>query len=116
MKCTGDEWDHCRVEKMGCYGCYYNDIDIEKAKKKVELIEYKYTLTNNDDKAIETLLQYIAKLEQENNKQNKIIDAMANFILDTDYIKNNRSNEDYYIKCVEEIKQYFEKKVEEEKC
>lgn len=23
MKCTGKEWDHCRVEKMGCPGCYY---------------------------------------------------------------------------------------------
>lgn len=25
MKCTGKEWDHCRVEKMGCEGCYYNE-------------------------------------------------------------------------------------------
>lgn len=24
MKCTGKEWDTCRVEKMGCKGCYYN--------------------------------------------------------------------------------------------
>ena len=26
MKCTSDEWDHCRVEKMGCIGCYYDEI------------------------------------------------------------------------------------------
>ena len=25
MKCTGKEWDTCRVEKMGCPGCYYTD-------------------------------------------------------------------------------------------
>lgn len=25
MKCTGKEWDHCRVEKMGCKGCYYDE-------------------------------------------------------------------------------------------
>ena len=24
MKCTGNEWDYCRVEKMGCKGCHYN--------------------------------------------------------------------------------------------
>lgn len=25
MKCTGTgyDWDHCRVEKMGCPGCYH---------------------------------------------------------------------------------------------
>lgn len=26
MKCTGKEWDHCRVEKMGCIGCHYDEI------------------------------------------------------------------------------------------
>lgn len=25
MKCTGKEWDTCRVEKMGCEGCFYAD-------------------------------------------------------------------------------------------
>lgn len=24
-KCTDKEWMHCRVEKMGCNGCYYED-------------------------------------------------------------------------------------------
>ena len=33
------------------------DKELEEAKKKLELMEYKYTLTNNDDKAIETVLQ-----------------------------------------------------------
>ena len=39
MKCTDNEWKHCRVEKMGCDGCYYN--------KKITLDDYlkKYHLT-----------------------------------------------------------------------
>lgn len=32
MKCTGKEWDTCRVEKMGCNGCYY-----DKELKIIEL-------------------------------------------------------------------------------
>ncbi len=30
MKCTGKEWDTCRVEKMGCIGCYYDEIEAEE--------------------------------------------------------------------------------------
>ena len=30
MRCTGEEWDHCRVEKMGCSGCYYDEIEIDE--------------------------------------------------------------------------------------
>ena len=67
--------------------------EIEKAKKKLELMEYKYTLTNNDDKAIETLLQYIDQLEQEK-------------------VYPNNSCEGNGIPCWDCVKQYFEKKVE----
>jgi hypothetical protein len=28
MKCTDKEWDTCQVEKMGCNGCYYDEIEI----------------------------------------------------------------------------------------
>lgn len=28
MKCDDKEWKHCREEKMGCGGCYYNEIEI----------------------------------------------------------------------------------------
>lgn len=27
MKCNDKEWQHCRVEKMGCKGCYYDESD-----------------------------------------------------------------------------------------
>lgn len=30
MKCTGKEWDTCRVEKMGCTGCYYDEIEADE--------------------------------------------------------------------------------------
>ena len=28
MKCNDKEWQDCSVEKMGCTGCYYNEIEI----------------------------------------------------------------------------------------
>ena len=34
MKCTGKEWDTCRVEKMGCPGCYYTDEIYEKYNER----------------------------------------------------------------------------------
>lgn len=54
MKCTGKEWDHCRVEKMGCIGCYYDEIEageyirtdkgnifeIDKKKKVISAIKF----------------------------------------------------------------------------
>lgn len=46
MKCGDKEWQHCRVEKMGCYGCYYD----EKGEKK-KMKEMKYQL----DRKIEML-------------------------------------------------------------
>ncbi len=54
-----------------------------------------------DVKAIETLLQYIDQLEKENNKQNKIIEEIAKTWKQDDY------------RSIEELKQYFENKVEE---
>ena len=27
MKCGDKEWQHCQVEKMGCTGCYYDEIE-----------------------------------------------------------------------------------------
>ncbi len=39
MKCDDKEWQHCRVEKMGCKGCYY-DIDIIGKRVKVKHPEF----------------------------------------------------------------------------
>ncbi len=35
MKCTGKEWDTCRVEKMGCRGCYYDEKKFIEFTKKI---------------------------------------------------------------------------------
>lgn len=33
MICGDKEWEHCRVEKMGCTGCYYDVIPKSKIRK-----------------------------------------------------------------------------------
>lgn len=39
MKCNDKEWQHCRVEKMGCKGCYYDESIIGK---KVKILHKEY--------------------------------------------------------------------------
>lgn len=41
MKCTGKEWDTCRVEKMGCPGCYYTDEIYEKYNERRRIMGRK---------------------------------------------------------------------------
>ena len=70
MKCTGDEWDHCRVEKMGCTGCYYDKDTLEESinnlKKLIELRKNKCGKIKFDTcicgtKDLETVLQALPK-------------------------------------------------------
>lgn len=50
MKCTGKEWDHCRVEKVGCKGCYYDKKNIEEVIKGLEsLIDDRLSFLAPDD-------------------------------------------------------------------
>lgn len=50
MKCTGKEWDHCRVEKMGCKGCHYDKENIEEVIKGLEdLINDRLSFLAPDD-------------------------------------------------------------------
>ena len=46
MKCTEKEWDTCRVEKMGCIGCYYTDMKEMKycRDRKIEVLATGYCL------------------------------------------------------------------------
>ena len=39
MKCDDKEWKDCRVEKMGCKGCYYDDNIIGK---RVKILHKRY--------------------------------------------------------------------------
>ena len=41
MKCTGKEWDTCRVEKMGCPGCYYTDEIYKKYNERRHIMGRK---------------------------------------------------------------------------
>ena len=50
MKCTGDEWDNCRVEKMGCHGCHYDKKSIDEVIKGLEsLINDRLSFLAPDD-------------------------------------------------------------------
>lgn len=50
-KCNDKEWTHCRVEKMGCNGCHYEDEPsvksdftvIKNTKEAEEKYEYNYS-------------------------------------------------------------------------
>ena len=83
---------------------------LEKHCKKA--IHYERGEIKREHEITLSLLYRYLEQKQEIDKQSKIIDEMANFILDADYEKNKNSNKDYYIRCKEEVKQYFEKKVE----
>lgn len=51
MKCTGKEWDTCRVEKMGCCGCYYDEkkfIEFTKDQEGVNVYCIKEDITVGD--------------------------------------------------------------------
>ena len=64
--------------------------------------------TRNFKEAIETVLSMLKEKDKEIEKKDKQIDLMANYIVDL--IKYNNPEEK---REVEEIKQYFERKVEE---
>lgn len=54
MKCTDKEWQHCRVEKMGCPGCYYDEIEIEEyIRNKDGYIGQVMKVINADEKMTE---------------------------------------------------------------
>ena len=77
----------------------------------------KYAKSDFTD-GIEILLEIIEKLEQENNKQNKIIDEMAKELEELKLWRFKREDGGELLgkyRCYnkQDWKQYFEKKVEE---
>ena len=38
MKCGDKEWQHSRVEKMGCYGCNYDEKGEKKKMKEIGIV------------------------------------------------------------------------------
>lgn len=61
MKCTDKERETCQVEKMGCDGCYYNEINIEIAKNWLSGLEVN---SEFEASSKEYILSYIEQLEQ----------------------------------------------------
>ena len=87
--------------------------ELEEIKEMKETIE----LAGMDIKSLlkfkyenERLKNKVNQLEQENNKQNKIIDEMLNLL---GSLKLSKDIEGYEIMQKEDWKQYFEKKVEQ---
>ena len=95
-----------------------NKEEIKKAKEliKESFLKEKYCVTDNTLKqAIETIFEYIDKLEQDNSKQNKMINEIAKMLeeLKLAYFKKDK-NGDYHCYNKNEWIEYFEKKVEDE--
>ena len=42
MKCTDNEWKHCRVEKMGCRGCHYDKFNNLEIANEFANLTYLY--------------------------------------------------------------------------
>lgn len=78
MKCTDKEWQHCRVEKMGCEGCYYDKKNIEEVIEGLEsLLDDRLSFLAPDDyndenniflKDVKILKQAIQIIKKENYK------------------------------------------------
>lgn len=99
MKCTGKEWDTCRVEKMGCKGCYYDNTEIESniknLKEIVSLCEEEIKTNNGnisavldlkDLKSLKSVLNYIQQLEK------KIKVSEEKDFKKKEYLNNNIQN------------------------
>ena len=108
MKCTSEEWDHCRVEKMGCPGCYYDDSKLEEAKnnltKLVELRknkcgEIKFDTCICGTKDLETVLQALPENSWRVNNMNikKALDRTQDLIRTCEYgIENHPQDKELF--------------------
>ena len=62
-RCTEKEKNTCRVEKLGCNGCYYNGDNVLKDLKKQNEWAYNYILElENKLKEIEIEQDYYKKM------------------------------------------------------
>ena len=85
--------------------------EIEKAKEDLMFFNEGDYITREMDKSADVLEEYIKQLEKENNKQNKIIDEMAEQLAGMT-VWDIEKDEPRFLGDTEEVRQYFEKKVE----
>ena len=91
-----------------------NKEEIEIAKDDLMFFNEGDYITREMDRSADVLEEYIEQLETENSKLNKIIDEMASELADyVMYYDYSKCRDLEMIKYkANEIKQYFEKKVE----
>lgn len=83
MKCTGKEWDTCRVEKMGCKGCYYDEKEFVTFTKDQEAINVYFL---KDGIQVADILMGVAAtikmIMEETGKDKEAIFKVVNDIVD----------------------------------
>ena len=90
-----------------------NREEINQAKENLMFFNEGDYITREMDRSADIIEEYIYQLEQENNKLNKINYEMADMISSLDITINMVAfGGQAKFGCNEEIKQYFEKKVE----
>lgn len=98
---------------------------IEFAKKLIETIKQSKMLFDEDitvklgiatQNTLQIVLNLIQKQQTELKKKDKTMNKMAEWIFDKDYTENSLliHRDDYYSNCIKQVKQYFERKVENE--
>ena len=123
-KCDDKEWMHCRVEKMGCEGCNYEDRPYNP--KELIFMDYitemkdLYLKKNHDygDSVSKTfdeygLTSFLVRMDDKMNRiktLNKIQDAYAILALTEIEFRKNRllQNEEYPKKDVEMTQRYID--------
>ena len=80
MKCTDKEWQYCRVEKMGCPGCAYDE-------NKIEVGEYVRTVSGIIDKVI---IDYYGTCNDPNCNC-KHISCQKNYYDEEDIVKHSKT-------------------------
>lgn len=83
MKCTGKEWDTCRVEKMGCKGCYYDEKEFVTFTKDEEAINVYFV---KDGIKVADILMGVAAIikiiMEETGKDKETVLKIVNEIID----------------------------------
>lgn len=75
MKCGDKEWQHCRVEKMGCQGCYYDEKEKREIEKFIndmseqEMNDFIFFALKAMTKKVDNIKEFIKKEEKRINKE-----------------------------------------------
>ena len=95
MKCTGKEWDTCRVEKMGCKGCYYDEKEFVTFTKDEEAINVYFV--KDDIKVADILMGVAATIKiimEETGKDKETVLKVVNEMIDeANKKKKGKNNE-----------------------